>query len=203
MRPLSRARCVDAFFVANSSHSSGTKGTALAALHSINYEIPMGKQPDQYLKQVLTAVEGYCELGMLQAAWEEIETLPESIRITPVVLKAKTLVLLREEAWNQALDVSRELIERYPESSSGYIHAAYCLHEIGETEKAMEILENGPPSLQEEPVYYYNLSCYQARLGAIKDARKALMRSLEMDETLLKIARNDPDLKEFWNELGK
>jgi hypothetical protein len=37
--------------------------------------------------------------------------------------------------------------------------------------EAMELLQEGPPSLLREPVYFYNLGCYHAVLGTPEEAQ--------------------------------
>ena len=50
-------------------------------------------------------------------------------------------------------------------------------------------------ALLKEPIYYYNMGCYEALLGNVKDARVNLETSFEMDETFRELAKKDPDLK--------
>ena len=69
------------------------------------------------------------------------------------------------------------------------------LHEMDRTLEAVELLLDGPDSLQDEPIYHYNLGCYKAAIGALEDARKSLRRSFNLDERLVDVARKDPDLK--------
>jgi hypothetical protein len=55
-------------------------------------------------------------------------------------------------------------------------------------------LENGPPVLREKSVFYYNLGCYYAQLGNVGKAVPLLRRSFELDSSLRKTAKRDPDL---------
>jgi hypothetical protein len=57
------------------------------------------------------------------------------------------------------------------------------------------MLLKGPPALRREPIYYYNLGCYEALLGRTEDAQRNLETSFRMDETFREIARKDPDLR--------
>ena len=57
------------------------------------------------------------------------------------------------------------------------------------------MLLKGPPALRREPIYYYNLGCYEALLGHPQDARRHLETSFQMDANFREIAKNDPDLK--------
>jgi hypothetical protein len=57
------------------------------------------------------------------------------------------------------------------------------------------MLLSGPAALRCEPIYFYNLGCYEALLGRARDARRHLQISFQMDPSFRDIARNDPDLK--------
>ena len=69
------------------------------------------------------------------------------------------------------------------------------------TSQARETLIGGPDSLREEPVFFYNLGCYEARLGQRDAARAWLLRSFEMEPDLRHQAKGDPDLRDLWGDL--
>ena len=75
------------------------------------------------------------------------------------------------------------------------MHAGFCLNQLGRTAEARAILLQGPPCLRQEPIYYYNMGCYEALLGNVADAQKHLQISFQMDASFRDIAKNDPDLK--------
>ena len=101
---------------------------------------------------------------------------------------------MRDKKWTQALRISRKLCLAAPHCSAGFLHAGFCLHELGKTAEAKAFLLRGPAALLKEPIYYYNMGCYEALLGNVKDARINLKTSFEMDETFLELAKKDPDL---------
>lgn len=147
----------------------------------------------------LRIAEGYFELGMLDEAREEFDRLRSEDRLMPEALQLNVQMHLSEGGWEAALALSRQLCDVEPQAISGYIHAAYCLHELGRTEEARDFLLEGPESLREEPVFFYNLGCYEARLGETDSARAWLLRSFELDETLRHQAKSDPDLVGVWD----
>jgi len=146
----------------------------------------------------LRVAEGYLELGMRDDARREFEQLQPEDRLMPEALQLNVQIHLHEGAWEAALALSRQLCDVAPPANAGYIHAAYCLHELGRTEEARNLLLDGPESLREEPVFFYNLGCYEARLGETDSARAWLLRSFELDETLRHQAKSDPDLVSVW-----
>ena len=84
---------------------------------------------------------------------------------------------------------------RRPQASAGFSHAGFCLHQIGRTREAKELLLRGPTALLKEPIYYYNMGCYDVLLGNLKDARVHLQISFKMDSSFRDLAKRDPDLE--------
>ncbi len=102
---------------------------------------------------------------------------------------------MREKKWSTALRISRELCRVAPDCGAGYLHAGFCLHELGKTKQAKELLLKGPVALLKEPIYYYNMGCYDALLGNVDQARENLETSFKMDSTFRELAKMDPDLQ--------
>ena len=45
------------------------------------------------------------------------------------------------------------------------------MHEMGRTQQAKDVLLEGPPSLNREPTFHYNMACYERSLGNLAAAR--------------------------------
>jgi len=144
---------------------------------------------------IILAAQGYYELEMHKEALAELDRLPLSEQILPEVLEMRVLILMKDHHWKEALDASEKLCAMVPEEPSGFIHAAYCLHEMGKTRQAKELLLEGPAALATDPTYHYNLACYECALGNIETARAYLKASVSMDQELREFAQSDPDLK--------
>lgn len=142
----------------------------------------------------ILAAQGYLELGMFNEVWKELHSLPAEMLGRVEVLEIFVLSLMGERRWEDALTVARRLREERPADPGGFIHEAYCLHELGNTQGALQVLLQGPPSLQERAVFFYNAGCYHACLGEFEKAVQMLERSFEMDASLKRSARHDPDL---------
>lgn len=149
---------------------------------------------DVFHKRLLIAAQGYSELGLPDLALAELALIPEDLRGESVVVETMLSVLMQAQRWTAALPVGQELCRLEPEKSEGFIHAAFCLHELGNTKAAKELLMNGPAKLKAEATYHYNLACYEARLGNLDQARAYLDVSFAMDKNLKEFALDDPDL---------
>src|SRR2546430_743446 len=138
---------------------------------------------------------GYAELGMTRQSIAELNALEESHQNRPEVLQLRLHHLMRGQRWASALRISQKLCRAAPDCSAGFLHAGFCLHELGKTAEAKQLLLKGPAALLKEPIYYYNMGCYEALLGNVKDARINLETSFRMDATFRELAKRDPDLK--------
>ncbi|MEX1118115.1 MAG: hypothetical protein WEB60_04905 [Terrimicrobiaceae bacterium] len=147
------------------------------------------------VERILLAAQGYLELDMPGEALRELDSLPAEDRQRESVLQLKLFVLMRSRQWQPALDVCEAMRSATPEIVTGYIHGAFCLHEMGRTAEARKLLLAAPSHLQEEPTYHYNLGCYAAVLGDVDEARRHLTASFGLDKKFREIARLDPDLQ--------
>jgi len=154
-------------------------------------------------QRLLVAAQGYSELGLPELALDELDHLPEEVRNSPLGMESRLSVLMQAKRWKPALTVGRELCRMAPEKTAGFIHSAFCLHEMGRSREALELLSAGPAALKAEPTYHYNLACYQAALGNLEQARAHLNVSFAMDKSLKEFARTDPDLKPLALPEGK
>jgi predicted Zn-dependent protease len=145
-------------------------------------------------ERTLLAAQGYSELGMADEALEEINSLPAELADHEKVVELRTVILMQAKRWKTALTASRALCRTAPEKTSGFIHAAYCLHALGRTEEARDVLLAGPEKLHAEPTFHYNLACYECTLGNLDLARLHLEKSFELNKDFREYAKNDPDL---------
>lgn len=153
----------------------------------------------------LDSAHGYYALGMRDEAWAELESVMQDYGASIEVRELTLCFLLSERRWKEALELSRTICEEMPEVDTGFIHAAYCLHEMGDTNTACDTLRCGPESLASNPLYHYNLGCYHAVLGDLGEAANALRIAFKLDAKLAEMAKSDPDLvdiRELLDSLG-
>jgi len=152
-------------------------------------------------EQRLRAACGYAELGMSSESVAELNAIEDEFQHRPEVLQLRLHHLMRKKQWTRALTVSRKLCRVAPEASAGFLHAGFCLHQIGRTAEAKKLLLKGPTALLKEPIYYYNMGCYEVLLGNLRDAKVHLRISFEMDASFRELAKKDPDLKPLHGQL--
>ena len=146
-------------------------------------------------ERYLSAAEGYLQLDMPSEAMLEIDRLPVSVRqgVHSAELELAAQMMLKQ--WNRGAEVARALCEIKPNKRAYFLHAAYCLHETGDTLVAKSFLMSGPKSLMKDALFHYNMACYSAVLGGKDEASRYLVTALELDPRLKKTALCDEDLK--------
>lgn len=147
----------------------------------------------------LQAACGYAELGMTRESLAELDAIEERLQNRPEVLQLRLHHLMRKKSWSRALRVSEMLCRVAPDCGTGFLHAGFCLHQLGKTEEAKKRLIAGPIALLKEPIYYYNMGCYEALLGNVHDAEANLQISFKMDSSFRDLAKRDPDLAALHN----
>ena len=143
----------------------------------------------------LESIRGYIDLSMLDEAWDTIEALPLDQQSTSQAIEMKIIILLNRKSLEEALQLCFQLSAEYPERHAGFIQGAYCLHELKRTDEAQMHLQSGPASLRKEPVYFYNLCCYDLCLGKEDSAMTWINRAFEMSPGYAEEALKDPDLE--------
>ena len=146
------------------------------------------------IQRILLAAQGYCELGMFDDALAELKTLPEEAQGDVPAVEMRLAIQMQAKRWKEALKVAEKLCAMKPDASAGFIHAAFCLHELGRTADARDKLLTGPPALHKEATFHYNLACYECMLGNLELARMHLEKSIELDKKFKDFSKTDPDL---------
>ncbi len=155
------------------------------------------------MTDLVEIARGYYELGMIAEAYEELDRLGKRGEDEIEVIRLRVELLIHGKRWDDALAMCQRLCESEPYGEQGFIHAAYCLHEMGRTEDACRFLLAVPAHVREKAIWLYNVGCYQAVLGNRAEAYGFLERSFALDETLRQRAKEDPDLAPLWGELGE
>lgn len=132
---------------------------------------------------------------MFEDAIQELKTLPKETQKEASVLEMRLAILMQSKRWKEAMKAADELTGLYPDLSAGFIHAAFCLHELGRTQDARDKLLSGPPALHKEATFHYNLACYECMLGNLDLAQLHLEKSVELDKKFRDFAKRDPDLQ--------
>ena len=151
-------------------------------------------QLSTHTKRQLGYVQGYLELGMLDAAAEALSLIAEGERAASPVLVVSLAVHTERGDWAKAAEVGAILCEREPGEAWHWIQWAYAVRRSVSLTAAKEILMRGVALHPREAIFHFNLACYEAQLGRIDDARVLLETACALDETFVEMAKTDEDL---------
>lgn len=152
-------------------------------------------------ERALLAAQGYLELGMVEEALAELATVETPLLKDPDLLELRLHILMQGRRWDEALTTAEELLRMKEDALPAYIHGAFALHELGRTSEARDLLLKGPSLLRNDPIFHYNIGCYEAVLGNRDAALASLRQSFAMDKTFREFAQRDPDLMQIVQEL--
>jgi len=153
----------------------------------------------------LSAALGWMELGNLAEAKAELAAIGPAYQNHPDVLEVRWSICAAEEKWADALQIARTLLHHAPERSSGWLHQAYALRRVpnGSVKSAWTALLPAFDKFPREHIICYNLSCYACQMKQFDAARVWLKRAFVLGgkERVKRMAIEDPDLKELWEEI--
>lgn len=163
--------------------------------------IPL-ERPDQWH---LNAAEGWLGLGDAVSAHEELDNITPEMRAHPAVLLARCNIYHAAAKWESVVEVAGTLVQQFPEMDQPWILRSFALHELKRTQEAHDLLR---PVVEQFPklwVVPYNLACYCAQLGDLKQAYQWLEMAFERgDENHIKLqALEDPDLEFLWADISE
>lgn len=146
-------------------------------------------------ERCLNAAEGYLQLGMPEEAAVEIGMLPKKVRGELRSLELELAAEMMLKHWDYGAELARLLCGLKPAKKAYFLHAAYCMHETGDTFAAKSFLMSGPKGLMKDALFHYNMACYSAVLDDPSEAQRHLGDAFYLDPALRETAKSDPDLK--------
>jgi predicted Zn-dependent protease len=149
------------------------------------------------------AASGWLELGNLNEARVELGKIKGRQREHPDVVEVRWQISARESNWPECVQLAEKVISKAPLRPVGYIHKAFALHELGQTQEAWDFLFPLAEKFPEEVTIKYNLACYAAQLSRLWEAEQWLKLAFTVGqkEELRSMALEDPDLKPLWPKI--
>ena len=152
-------------------------------------------------RMALQRAQGWLELKLPLEANEELEEIQPAMRAHPEVLKLRYLVYDAAKKWDMALEIAHFLHHQLPDDPWGGTHAGTALFELGRTQEAKDLTLQLAVQFPKDWPVRYNLACYCAKLGQIKEAQEWFAAAMAIDErTVRRVGIADPDLEPLWQE---
>ena len=144
---------------------------------------------------------GYITLGMYQDAWNELESLPPELRANVEVIELRIEIYQALGKWEPARVLAESLAKQEPKNPNWWILWAYSLRREKSIHEAREVLQEAALQHPGVALIKYNLACYACVLGEGKEAHRLLTIAFALDDTLRKIALDDPYLDNIFGEI--
>ena len=150
----------------------------------------------------LQRAQGWLELHLPLEANEELDEIQPGMRAHPEVLKLRYLVYDALKKWDMALEIATCLHRQLPDDPWGGTHAGTALFALGRVQEAKDLTLQLAAQFPKDWPARYNLACYCAKLGQIKEAQEWFAAAMAIDEkTVRRVGIADPDLEPLWQEL--
>ena len=163
----------------------------------------MSETPEKIrLGKALSYANGYRELGMYADALRELDALPKEQHTYEPVLQMKLAITMDSQAWVQAQQIAKKLLEHDPTVSGNYVNLAYVTRRADSMEKGKWILLEAVSKFPHEAIIHYNLGCYECKAGDFEEAKSRLLVAFSLDAKYMKIASKDSDLESMKNWLA-
>ncbi len=149
--------------------------------------------------RALTAADGYLFFGLIGEALKELKSIPAEEQELSSVMLARVRLLLHNRKWKTAASLSLKGAGLHPDEGEFTVQRAFALHQLQKGDEAIQVLLDAPDWIRQTGILHYNLACYEARLGDLSIAKKCINAAIEINASIQKSARVDPDLQALWN----
>jgi hypothetical protein len=157
-------------------------------------------------RHVLSAAQGWLELGLPGDSIAELDKLPAGLGTRPEALELRWSALARQEHWDAAFAVAIQEVSLHPDTVEGWIRRSYAARRKrgGGLAEAADLLLPAVTRFPGEAVVRYNLACYAACSGKVDEAWTWFCKALAVGEgaELRAMALADEDLRPIWPKIA-
>lgn len=147
----------------------------------------------------LEAAKGWFLLGTLKEAHQELNAISREQQAHPDVLEVRFAVFSKAQKWPVCMEIAAALLDLAPERPTAWLNSAFTLHEMRQTEDALNALHFVSDKFPDVPTIPYNLAVYACCLGRLDDSRKWLHRALTLGGAEFRQrALEEAELKPLW-----
>ena len=148
--------------------------------------------------RLLTAAQGFCEMGMWQDAWDELEKLGPEERAALEVLRLRLGILVGLKRWESAALLATRMIEQGCQDAVPYQLGALAVRRYRSLEEVRTFLLRSEAVLSGKATWHYTLACFECQLGDLAGAKVHLARAFEINPELRAVALYETDLAPLW-----
>lgn len=161
--------------------------------------IPL-EPPDRFH---LNAAEGWLGLGDSASAAHELEQISPPGRGHPAILLVQCRIHMARKKWESLVQTAERVVRDFPGLHEAWVDRSYGLHEMKRTQEAFDALLPASGLFPKIWVIPYNLSCYCAQAGRLREALEWLETAIVLggENDIRSQALEDPDLKPLWKQI--
>ena len=153
-------------------------------------------------QRLLTAAQGFLELGLPLDAHDEIESMDAEVRHVPEVLEVRVEIYRALKKWELMQTVAKKLTEAEPADSRWPLAWAYATRRAESLDAARFILIAAWELHEKEPLIPYNLACYLCQIGKPEIAKDVIRHAFDLDPKMRLAALGDEDLRPLWDSIA-
>jgi Tfp pilus assembly protein PilF len=150
------------------------------------------------IQRHLRAAIGFIELGMLEDAVSELESLLPEDRDRSSVLALRVEIYRTAGNWSLMEVAARELWKRHPEEPDYWTNLAWAVRRLDSVVAARDILLEAVERFPSDAMTHFNLGCYACQLGDIDQAKTRVRKAIKLDAKFKLLALDDADLEPLW-----
>lgn len=150
--------------------------------------------PFTKFNRTLEAAVGYFELGMAEEALRELDTLEPADQSEEEVLELRLVLNQHLGRWAGAAEACAGLCAIKGADIDRFIGWGCCLYELGRIAECRDALLKAPACARDHGLWNFHIACYEAILGNKDEARRLILRSIELDPALRSMALRNENL---------
>lgn len=150
----------------------------------------------------LRAAEGWLDLGAPAEAHAELDLIEPEGREHPDVLHLRWQIHRKTKEWECCFQFAQSLTEKAPEDPRAWTAMAQTLYFTSRIQEAYDLAVSKITTFPTHWPLYYDAACYACLTGRLGQAKQFLQLASALgDESEVKrMAAQDVDLKDLWNE---
>jgi tetratricopeptide (TPR) repeat protein len=151
----------------------------------------------------LNAAEGWLGLADIASAGRELEQVTPAGREHPAFLLVQCRIHMAQKKWETLVQTAERVVRDFPWLHEAWVNRSYGLHEMKRTQEAFDALLPASGLFPKIWVIPYNLSCYCAQIGRLREALEWLESAIVLggEQDIRSQALEDPDLKPLWKQI--
>ena len=150
------------------------------------------------VQRATRAAEGYLELRLPDAAWDELEDLEPELRADPDVLAMRVRIYLAKDRPADAAIIGMGLLCMVPASMTARELVSEAMERQGLFAEALQVLEGAPPGAKWDAVHHYHAGRLMVRLGRTREGCDRLTKAVELDGAIRARILDDETLEVIW-----